>query len=199
MKKNKSDRICEELMILNDQKFRLYQGYGFNPIQIKELFEYEKSKILYAIRAKYITADMNVAQIREVMKGIYSDYIKDADSVKVYAHKEYDHNFMRIIRVLLEWEFDPIMLEEFLSKNDFTGKEFFVFALMRNLVNDQDTESDLRFIRKCTDQVLELYDAYRPMFNARKKYTLSQILNSFGYDLYLAKVEYLATHDDKRI
>lgn len=140
---------------------------------------------------------MTVAQIREVMRGIYSDYMI-AMNVKIYAHKKYDHNFMRIVRVLLEWNFDVIMLEKLLNMSEFTSKEFFIFALITKL-DCQDIDSNLRFIRKCKDQVQDLYNAYRPVFNARKKYTLPQILKSFDQDLYLAKIKYFATHDDKRI
>lgn len=198
MKYTKIDGIRDDLILLNSEKFYLYSSYGFSILQIKELFEYEKFQIMYAIRAKYITKNMTIAQIREVMKGIYSDYMMAMD-VKVYAYKKYDHNFMRIVRVLLEWGFDATVLENLLSMGDFTNKEFFIFALMTRL-DCQDIDANLRFIKKCSDQVLELYHAYRPMFNARKKYTLPQILKSFDYDLYLAKIVYLATHNnDKRI
>ena len=193
MKQTKLDEIRDDLIILNSQKFNLYSSYGFSILQIKELFEYEKFQVMYAIRAKYIVPDMNVAQIREVMRGIYSDHMLSMD-VKVYANKKYDHNFMRTVRVLLEWDFDTVMLEKLLSKGDFTNKEFFIFSLMSQL-DCQDIDGNLRFIRKCTDQVLELYDAYRPMFKARKKYTLPQILKCFDHDLYLAKIEYLASHE----
>lgn len=190
---NKTDVIRSNLISKNSEKFNLYSCYGFNPIQIKELFEYEKFQVMYVIRAKYVVPTMNVAQIREVMKGIYSDHMLSMD-VKVYADKKYDHNFMKIVRVLLEWDFDAVMLERLLSKGDFTNKEFFIFALMTHL-DCQDIDGNLRFIRKCTDQVLELYNAYRPMFKARKKYTLPQIMKSFDHDLYLAKIEYLASHE----
>lgn len=197
MESTELDKIRKSLIRNNSYKFDLYSGYGFNILQIKELFEYEKFQVLYAIRSKHIIPDMTVGQIREIMRGICSDYMLSMD-VKVYANKKYDHNFMRIVRLLLEWDFDSIMIENLLSKDTFTSKEFFIFALMTQL-DCRDIDANLRFVKKCTDQVAELYDAYRPMFNARNKYTLSQIIKSFDHDLYLAKIVYLATHNDKVI
>ena len=197
MKQTKLDILKDKLNTINSENFNLYSSYGFNPIQIKELFEYEKFQIMYTIRAKYITKDMTVAQIREVMKGIYSEYMIHMD-VSVYAHKKYHHNLMRIVRLLLEWDFDTILLKRLLDMGEFTHKEFFIFALISQ-VDYQDIECNLRFVKKCKDQVLELYDAYRPMFNTRKKYSLSKIMKSFDHDLYLAKIVYLASHNNESI
>jgi hypothetical protein len=105
---------------------------------------------------------------------------------------------MRIVRVLLEWGSDTTVLEILLNSGEFTGKEFFVLALVTH-IDKQDIDANIRFIKKCKSQVKDLYDAYRAVFKLRNKYTLKQIMDSFGNDLYLAKIEYLATHDDKRI
>ena len=196
MKKKTVYEIESMLKDINSQKFNLYFDYGFSTIQIRELFEYEKSKVLCAIRCGYITTDMTLSQIREIMKGIYNDHI--SLMVKIYAHKKYNHNFMKIIRILLEWDFDPIMLEKLLSMDIFTSKEFFVFALITK-IDCQDIDGNIRFVKKCKDQVQDLYTAYRPIFSAKNKYTLSQILKSFDQDLYLAKIEYLVSHNDKQI
>lgn len=198
MKKSEIERIKADLINKNSSKFTLYYSYRFSILQIKELFEYEQRKVKHAIKSKYIVPDMNISQIREVMLGIYSDYITDIDDVRIYAYKKYEHNFMRIVRVLLEWGFNANMLESLLSMGEFTSREFFIFALITKL-DSQDIDLNLRFVRKCTTQVQDLYNAYRPVFNTRKKYTLEQILKSFDQDLYLAKIEYFATHDDKRI
>lgn len=198
MTKSEIEKIRNSLVDKDPAKFTLYHSYGFNILQIKELFEYEKLRVMHSIRSKYITQDMSVAQIREVMLGIYSDHIKDMDDIRIYAHKRYNHNFMRIVRVLLEWGIDTTVLEILLNSGEFTDKEFFVLALVTH-IDKQDIDANIRFIKKCKSQVKDLYDAYRAVFKLRNKYTLKQIMDSFGNDLYLAKIEYLATHDDKRI
>lgn len=198
MTKAEIERVRNILVDKNSAKFALYYSYGFNILQIKELFEYQKRHVMYSIRSKYIVPDMTVAQIREVMLGIDSDHIKDMDDVRIYAHKKYNHNFMRIVRVLLEWDISAIMLKILLNKGEFTSKEFFVLALITH-TDKQDIDANIRFIKKCKDQVKDLYNVYRPIFKLRNKYTLKQIIDSFDHDLYLAKIEYLATHDDKRI
>lgn len=41
MKQTKLDEIRDDLIITNSEKFKLYSGYQFSILQIKELFEYE--------------------------------------------------------------------------------------------------------------------------------------------------------------
>lgn len=198
MKRMIINDIKVNLNKINPSKFNLYASYGFSILQIKELFEYLQRHVKHAIRSKYIDPGMTIAQIREVMLGIDSDHMKDIDDVRIYAHKKYNHNFMRIVRVLLEWGIDTTMLEILLNKGEFTNKEFFVLALVTH-TDKQDIDANIRFVRKCKDQVKDLYNAYRPIFKLKDKYTLKQIMDSFDHDLYLAKIEYLATHDDKTI
>lgn len=196
MKKKEIDKIAEYLDDLNHMKFILYKGYGFNTLQIKELFEYEKFNVMHAIRAKYIVPKMNIAQIREVMLGFYSDYMLSMD-VQVYADVRYNHDFMRVIRILLERGIDAVVLKRLIGMGEFTNKEIFVLALT-TLVS-QDIEENVRFVKKCKDQVDELYRAYRIPVRAKKKYSLEDIAKSFDVDLNLAKIEYLASHKNEAI
>lgn len=198
MTKSEIEKIRNILVDKNSAKFALYYTYGFSILQIKELFKYQKRNVVYAIRSKYIVTDMTIAQIREVMLGIDNNHIKDIDNVRIYAHKKYNHNFMRVIRILLEWGIDTTILEILINMGEFTSRELFVLALV-TYTDKHDIDANIRFIRKCKDQVKDLYDVYRPIFRLRDKYTLKQIMDSFDQDLYLAKIEYFATHDDKRI
>ena len=196
MKKKELDNISDSLCVLNSNKFNLYKGYGFSTLQIKELFEYEEFNVLYVIRSRYIIPDMSVAQIREIMRGIYSDHILSMD-VQVYANVKYSHGFMRTIRILLERGIDASMIRKLLGMGEFTSKEIFVLALAA-LVDNQDIELNVRFVKKCKDQVDQLYKAYSVTVRS-KKYSLEDITKSFDLDLNLAKIEYLESHKNESI